>query len=515
MDAGVVDVIVVGGSAAGMAAALQLGRVRRSVVVVDAGQPRNAPASHLHGYLGRDGVSPRQLIADGRREVRGYGVEVVDGSVVAVTGDVERGFDVELADGSRRRGRRLLVATGLTDELPPIPGVAAHWGRGVVHCPYCHGWEVRDSRVVVIDTTGLGAHQALLFRQLSSEVTLVVHEGRGPDEHQRRQLAALGVAVVGRGVAAVDGDGHDRVTAVVLADGDRLAADAVVVGARFHPNLEALSRLGLAVEPHASGLGDVVATSPTGTTSVPGVYAAGNVADPRQQVLHAAAHGSQVAAVINLDLVDQDADGAARSAADALDWDERYGNAPGQMWSGAPNGSLVAELADLSPGRALDIRCGEGADAIWLARRGWQVTAIDISSLAIERARTAATAAGIAVDWQCADVLSCPPPPRSYDVVTLQYPALLRAAGEASVRALLDAVAPGGTFLAVGHAHLDPDVVRSHGFEPADYVDLDDLTRLLADDFDVVSHEVRPRPAPPAGSPHSHDTVLRARRRPS
>jgi SAM-dependent methyltransferase len=203
------------------------------------------------------------------------------------------------------------------------------------------------------------------------------------------------------------------------------------------------------------------------------------------------------------------------AAAQAAEWDARYSERDGAMWSGRPNGRLVAEVADLPPGRALDIGCGEGADAIWLARHDWIVTAIDISDLAVSRARQAAELAGTAVDWVCGDALQTPFPARSFDLVSMQYPALPKAAGEAAVRRLLDTVRPGGLLLAVYH-DLDEEHrehMKSKGVDPLDYVGADDLARLLSDEFTVELHAVEPRFDPPPGTPHIADVVLRARRR--
>ena len=203
------------------------------------------------------------------------------------------------------------------------------------------------------------------------------------------------------------------------------------------------------------------------------------------------------------------------AAAQAAEWDARYDEHDGAMWSGRPNGRLVAEVADLTPGRALDVGCGEGGDAIWLARRGWTVTAIDISDLAVSRAQDAAELAGAAVDWVCGDALRPPLPARSFDLVSLQYPALPKAAGEATVRALLDTVRPGGLLLAVYHDLDDEhrEHMKSRGVDPADYVGADDLGRLLGDDFTVELHAAEPRIDPPPDTPHIADVVLRARRR--
>ena len=202
------------------------------------------------------------------------------------------------------------------------------------------------------------------------------------------------------------------------------------------------------------------------------------------------------------------------SAEQAAEWDARYGEADA-MWSGRPNGRLVAEAGHLLPGRALDVGCGEGADAIWLAGRGWAVTAIDVSSLAVGRAREAAQAAGVTVEWVCGDALQTPFPPGSFDLLSMHYPALPKAAGNAAVRELADTVRPGGLLLAVYHDldHEHREHMKSKGFDPDDYVGPDDLLRLLGDDFTVELHIVDHRIDPPPDTPHVNDVVLRVRRR--
>ena len=202
------------------------------------------------------------------------------------------------------------------------------------------------------------------------------------------------------------------------------------------------------------------------------------------------------------------------SAAQAAEWDARYSDTDGAKWSGRPNGRLVAEVAGLPPGRALDVGCGEGADAIWLALRGWTVTAVDVSDVALIRAREAAERAGGTVDWVCGDALATPFPPQAFDLVSMQYPALPKAAGEAALRTLLGTVRPGGLLLAVYH-DLDAEHrehMKAKGFDPADYVGADDLALLLDDDFAVELHAVEPRIDAPPNAPHVADIILRARR---
>jgi thioredoxin reductase/SAM-dependent methyltransferase len=513
------DVAVVGGSAAGLAAALQLGRQRRSVIVVDAGEPRNAPAAHMHSYLGHEGLPPAELLAIGREEVRSYGGEVVPGRVVDVTRTDDGRLRLELVGGHVVLARRVLAATGLVDELPDIEGLAAHWGGDVIHCPFCHGFEVRDRRIVQIVTSPMGLHPAGLFRQLTDRLTLVLHDGLAPDAPELEPFRAAGVAVVdGRARRVVTGeDGH--LAAVELEDGTRLEADAVVVGTRFRVRAEPFASLGLALVDHPSGLGQVVEADPTGTTSVPGLHAAGNVTDPSQQVLPAAAHGSWVGAMMASLLAHEDLEAAARPSANEADWDHRYQGDP--IWSGNPNGSLVAEVGGVAPGRALDVGAGEGGDAVWLAEQGWTVTASDVSQRALDRVAAEAERRGLPMSYHRTDANALGAfAPGAYDLVTAHYASIPRTADGRGIANLLDAVAPGGRILVVGH-DLEPMRVaidtaeHSRPFDPDAFVRVDDVARAVtgAPGWDVEVHEKRPRPGGSASAQHHvDDVVLRARR---
>ena len=294
------DVVVAGGGAAGLNGALMLARSRRTVVVIDAGDPRNAPAAGVHGLLARDGMPPAELLERGRAEVRRYGGQVVPGEIRDVTRD-GGGFTVTLAGGRTVSARRLLVATGLADELPDIPGLRARWGRDVVHCPYCHGWEVRDQAIGVLATGPRSVHQALLFRQLSDDVVFFSHTAQ-PAGEEAEQLAARGISVVTGEVAALEITG-DRLTGVRLADGRVVSRDAVAVAPPMAARAGFLAGLGLRPAPHPSGAGEYIPADPAGRTEVPGVWAAGNVTDLAAQVGAAAAAGAMAGAQINADLV--------------------------------------------------------------------------------------------------------------------------------------------------------------------------------------------------------------------
>lgn len=310
------DVVVLGGGAAGLSGALMLARARRSVVVVDAGAPRNAPAAGVHGLLARDGTPPAELLERGRAEVRRYGGQVLTGEVDAAARDTE-GFTVALAGGGSVRAGRLLVATGLVDQLPDLPGLRERWGRDVLHCPYCHGWEVRDQAIGVLASGPMSVHQALLFRQWSDDVTYFAHTGPEPTGEQAEQLAARGIRVVDGEVASLV-VADDRLTGVRLTDGTVVSRAALAVAPRMVARAGFLAALGLRPAEHPSGMGEHIPADPTGRTDVPGVWVAGNVTDLSAQVGAAAAAGATAAAQINADLVAEETRQAVAAHRDRL-----------------------------------------------------------------------------------------------------------------------------------------------------------------------------------------------------
>ncbi|MEY7971718.1 NAD(P)/FAD-dependent oxidoreductase [Saccharomonospora xinjiangensis] len=306
------DVVIIGAGAAGLSAGLVLARAQADVVVVDEGKPRNAPAAHMHGFLSRDGVAPSEFLAKGREELARYGGELIGARVVEAT-RMDSGFTVVLDTGAVVHARAVLVATGLTDELPEIEGVRERWGSEVRHCPHCHGHEVRGRELVVIGGEVLAGtlHQTALLRRFSNRVTLCPHR-TDVSEDGRARLRAFGVRIVDGIVTRLVGDdsGGGRLIGVELSDGSVRECDAVFVAPRPRPNDAVLRALGCA----SDDVTGWVAADATGATSVPGVWAAGNVINPRAQVITAAGQGSATAITITAWLLDGDVTAAAAKA---------------------------------------------------------------------------------------------------------------------------------------------------------------------------------------------------------
>lgn len=302
----VYDVAIIGGGSSGLSAALILARARRSVIVIDGGAPRNAPASSAHGLLGQEGVNPLELLERGCDEAASYGARVTKTDVRRASGSLEEGFALVLGDGTTIRAGQLLIATGVLDELPQLPGLAERWGRDVVHCPYCHGWEIRDQRIGLLATGPMSAMQALLFHQWSENITFFPNGLEFPAD-QLEKLRALGIAIVPEEVGAVDVI-DDQLAAAVMGDGKRIELDALAVPALTRARLVGLEGLGLDVEENAAGV--ALVADPAGHTSVPGVWAAGNVVNAGMQVSESAANGARVAMTINTEMVFARADRA-------------------------------------------------------------------------------------------------------------------------------------------------------------------------------------------------------------
>jgi thioredoxin reductase len=294
------EVVVIGGGAAGLSAAVTLGRSRRRTLVIDAGRPRNARADGVHGFLTRDGMNPLEVVRVGREEVRSYGGEIREAQVTDAV-RTDDGFTVTTDDGTVN-ATQLVIATGLTDVLPDIPGLRERFGRDVIHCPYCHGYEVRDQAIGVIATSAGAHHQALLFRQLSDDVAVLLHTATDLTADLRDDLGARGIKLISGEITSVAVE-DDRLTGVHLDGGELVRRDALVVGPRFVVNVAGLERLGLEVVEHPMGVGEQITADERGQTNVPGVWVAGNASNIMAQVVTAADTGMRVGAQVNADMI--------------------------------------------------------------------------------------------------------------------------------------------------------------------------------------------------------------------
>ena len=451
------DAVVIGSGPAGLSAAQALGRSLRRVLVIDSGLPRNRFAAHMHNVLGFDGVAPSEIIARGRGEAEHYGVEFQDGYVTQVT-EIDAGLRIAVADAEIDT-RTLIVATGITDDLAPIPGLAENWGTSVLHCPYCHGWEVRGSRIAVIPTSPMAMHQVKLVRQLSEHVVAFT-DALGPlDEDTVHPLRARGIALVADPVAEIVGSAG-QVTAVRTATGKEYPVDAIFTAGTMVPHDGFLDALRL--DRSEGPMGSFLTVDMTGRTSHPRSWAAGNLVNPAATVPFSMGAGNMAGAAANGALVQEDFDIAAHheprlDETPAQFWERRYGDA-GAVWSGHVNRALADIVADFTPGRSLDLGCGEGGDVLWLAEQGWEATGYDLSATAVERAASAASHRGLARDrasfetqdlseWVAADAAE------QFDLITasfLQSPVELPRAE--ILRAAAKRIAVGGHLVIVAHA---------------------------------------------------------------
>ncbi|MFV0430261.1 MAG: methyltransferase domain-containing protein, partial [Arachnia sp.] len=454
----------------------------------------------------------------GRAEAGKYGVEFAEGEITGTEQHAD-GLLITTADGHARHTRALLVATGVSDELPDIPGLAQRWGTSVLHCPYCHGWEVRDQRLGVLTTSPLGMHQAELIRQWSQAVT-VFSAGLGPIEPQVEQrLRSRGLELEPAPVVAIIGEGT-AIEAVRLDDGRDVPLAALFTMGEPRPRDGFLAGLDLART--QTPFGSFIAVDPTGLTSHERIWAVGNVVNPAANVAMSAGAGSAAGAAVNAALVTWDFDAAAQpgawpEVAPADFWEDRYAGSE-RVWSGKANPVLADVAGTLAAARALDLGCGEGADAIWLAQNGWQATGIDISPTAIGRATQAAEAVGLEpgqARFLAADLAMLPP--GAYELISASFlhsPVELPRAD--ILRRATERITPGGHLLITSHASFPPwhtGPHPEHRFLSAD----EELEQLRLDPqiWDVVVAEARPRQAvgPNGESATIDDIVVLVRRR--
>lgn len=565
------EVIIVGGGVAGLSAALTLGRARRQVLVVDVGEPRNRFAAHMHGMLGSDGVDPSELLRRGREEVSAYDVTIRPGAVETVA-EVDDGLAVTFADGSTATTRALIAASGLVDELPEIPGLTQQWGAGVLHCPYCHGWEVRGQRLAVLGTSAISLHQAELIRQWSDQVTFFTADCGAISPDVAARLRSRGVRLIDSPVAEVLTEG-ERLTGARLADGSSIALDAVFIAPSSRPQDEYLAPFDL--DRAENPMGSFVAVDPAGLTSHERVWAVGNIVNPAANVAVSIGAGSTAGGMVNMALVSEDFDrassghadehagdannaevqktdvqkadvqkadgqGTASPANDSLEeyWEALYAESA-QRWSGRANATTAEVVAALGADHgtaALELGCGEGGDAVWLATQGWHVTAVDVSTTAIERGADSARESGVAeaITWISHD-LSTWTTEETFDLVTASFfhstPEMPRTE---ILRRAAKRLQPGGHLLIVSHVFDDPEdippwVLRYYETDdPRDPALQDELSHLLTPtaelaalaldeaEWEIVIEEVRPREtAGPDGKETAvvKDGVLLLRRR--
>ncbi|QSR19558.1 NAD(P)/FAD-dependent oxidoreductase [Novosphingobium sp. KA1] len=281
------DVIVIGGSFAGQSAAMQLARARMNVLLIDAGSPRNRFAEASHGFLGQDGRAPSAIMREAASQLMRYPTaQVLQGTAQDVSEEADR-FIVQLADGAEYQAKRLVLATGVSDTLPSIPGMAERWGETVLHCPYCHGYEVRDHRLGIIATNPMSAHQAALIPDWgpATYFTQGIHE---PDPEQAILLGKRGVVIERVPVISLIGDAPG-LDAVELADGRLIEVAAVFTAPKTRPSSAIAERLGCLLEDGLTG--PFVKVDAWGATSVPGVYAAGDATSPMHNATVASASG--------------------------------------------------------------------------------------------------------------------------------------------------------------------------------------------------------------------------------
>jgi thioredoxin reductase len=294
----VYDTVIVGGGPAGLSAALVLGRCRRRVIVCDAGSPRNARSRELHGFLTRDGIAPTELLRLARDELRPYGVDLREAEVTDVHASAA-GFEVSLAGGNRLESRTVLIASGVCDELPDIPGLDRCFGTTAHHCPYCDGWEVRDRALVVIGQGRHAAALALALKTWSERVTICSHGAARLAARERERLVAQRIDVREARIASLDHD-DGRVRQVIFATGERLGCDAVFLATGQRPRSDLPRRLGCALTRRGLVKADHLAR-----TGVAGLYVAGDASRDVQFAIVAAAEGAKAAVAINQALQEQ------------------------------------------------------------------------------------------------------------------------------------------------------------------------------------------------------------------
>ncbi|MGH3090250.1 MAG: NAD(P)/FAD-dependent oxidoreductase [Rubrobacteraceae bacterium] len=302
------DVVIVGAGAAGLSAALMLGRSKRRTLVLDGGPPRNAPSEHSHGFFTRDGAAPDELVRLGKKDLEAYpSVEVREAVAVGASG-ADGDFEVSLDGGEVVGARKILIASGVVDEMPDIPGFAEAWGKGIFHCPYCHGWEVRDAPLAVFGGGAMLMHGVLLVRNLSRDL-VVITDGTEVSDEDREKISDLGVPLCDSGISRIESDRETgKLTRIVLGSGSSIEREGLFAGPPQRQRSELAGMLGCEIKYVEGMLTHTITADPmTREATVKGVFAAGDVGIPPAQSLpNAAATGSNAGAFINYALATDD-----------------------------------------------------------------------------------------------------------------------------------------------------------------------------------------------------------------
>lgn len=293
------DAIIIGGSFAGLSAAIYIARARRSVCVIDTGAPRNRFAAHSHGFFAQDGGQPGTILATARSQVAAYPtVTFVEGKAISAAGEPE-GFSVKLTTGEEFESARLVLAFGISDELPAIPGLAERWGHSVLHCPYCHGYEVSGQRLGVLHLSPMSLQQAMLIADWGP-TTLYLNGAPLPDDVSLAQLRKRGIAIEPESVKALQGEGV-RLSAIELTDGRMAGVDALYIGPPTRLNSDIAQQLGCSVD--EGRFGSVIRTDDARMTTVSGVYAAGDITRDAHNVTWASADGVTAGVALHRSLI--------------------------------------------------------------------------------------------------------------------------------------------------------------------------------------------------------------------
>lgn len=486
------EVVVIGGGPAGLQAALTLGRIHRPTVVLDSGEYRNAAVAASHNTAGSDGASPTTMRNVARADLGRYPlVQVRD--VLAQSVDVAPGGFVVTTDDGPISTRAVVLATGVVDELPAIPGLDEAWGREAANCPFCHAHEAAGRHIGILAGRGT-VHFVDQLTPIAGELTVF---GNGQDVPD--MLAPVEPAAIQRIVRT---DGRLRLEL----EGRNAEVDALFLTAPLRQRAPFVHDLGLAL----ADTGEVIVDD-AGRTSIPGIYAAGDMARRDGQpwapgtVLKSAASGQAAAIACHGDLLR-----TPRPDTDPQFWQRRY-SANEAGWSGQPNPMLVEAARGLKVGSALDVGCGEGADAIWLAEQGWRVTGIDVAPAGLQRAQDEARSRGVDVSWVAGDLEATS---GQFDLVTCAFVHPNRGERLEFWRALGERVAPGGHLVVLVHDYRDLGSIARPPYRDF-FARPSEIAGALAGAFDLVTGQVQPleRPCPDGGSITVHDGLAVLRKR--